>query len=940
MKALLAPAALVALLGFNGDKGIDGVRLVEKVERKGDELIIPYEKYELDNGLTLIIHEDHSDPIVHLDVTYHVGSARELPGRSGFAHFFEHMMFQGSEHVADEQHFKIITEAGGDLNGTTNSDRTNYFETVPSNQLETVLWLEADRMGFLLDSVTQRKFEVQRATVKNERGQNYDNRPYGLVNEKVSQALYPTDHPYHWPTIGYLEDLDRVDVTALKEFFMRWYGPNNATVTVAGDVNPEQVVGLVKKYFGSIPRGPEVVADKRGPAKLEADRYISYADRIRFPLIQFTYATVGNFHPDEAPLDVLADILGGSKTSIFYQNFEKAQLAVQSAVFHPCRELGGEMKLQVLPFPGKTLEEMETMIRRSLAQFENEGVKEEDLARFRAKMESQMIGGLETVHGKAAQLAQYNVMLGNPNYIQKDLERYRNVTAEDVMRVYRTYIRDRKAVIISAYPVDQPQTAKPDNFKFVRDKEFKVDLKEYQGLKYNKAKDDFDRGKRPAVGPSPSIKVPSFWKENFDNGLALIGAESKEVPKVTVRIGIKAGHRFEDRAKAGVANLTASLMNESTQKYTSEQLAAEIEILGSEIDISASDEEIVVNVSSLTKNIDRTLQLVEEMLLHPKFDQADFDRLKNEQLEGIRNQVSQATVIANNAYKELLYGKDHIMALPTVGDEASVTAINHADVKEYHARWVVPNIAQVVVVGNLTKEQVLSKLGFLKSWPKKAVNYPTEPATPADEATTIYLVDKAAAPQSEIRMGYLALPFDATGEFYRASLMNFNLGGNFNSRINQNLRETKGWTYGASSRFSGSKFKGSFTAAAGVKASATDSAVVEFISEIKNMAETGIRADELDYLRKALGQEDALKYEAGFQKAGFLSQILKYDLPADFTDQQSRILEAIKADELNALAKKLLRPDRMRIVIVGDKATINAGLAKLKYPIKELSIGK
>ncbi len=940
MRALLLPAALVALMGFNGDKGIEGVRLVEKVERKGDEMVIPYEKYVLDNGLTLVIHEDHSDPIVHLDVTYHVGSARELPGRSGFAHFFEHMMFQGSEHVADEQHFKIITEAGGDLNGTTNSDRTNYFETVPSNQLETVLWLEADRMGFLLDSVTQRKFEVQRATVKNERGQNYDNRPYGLVNEKVSQALYPTDHPYHWPTIGYLEDLDRVDVTALKEFFMRWYGPNNATVTVAGDVNPEQVVGLVKKYFGSIPRGPEVVADKRGPAKLEADRYISYADRIRFPLIQFTYPTVGNFHPDEAPLDVLADILGGSKTSIFYQTFEKAQVAVQSAVFHPCRELGGEFKLQVLPYPGKTLEEMETLIRRALATFENEGVKEEDLARFRAKMESQMISGLETVHGKAAQLAQYNVMLGNPNYIQKDLERYQKVTAEDVMRVYRTYIRDRKAVIISAYPVDQPQTAKPDNFKFVRDKEFKVDLKEYQGLRYNKAKDDFDRSKRPAVGPSPSIKVPVFWKENFDNGLALIGAESKEVPKVTVRIGIKAGHRFEDRTKAGLAELTAALMNESTKSYSSEQLAVEMEKLGSDIEISASDEEIIVNVSSLTKNIDRTLQLVEEMLLHPKFDQADFDRLKNEQLEGIRNQVSQATVIATNAYKQLLYGKDHVMALPTVGDEATVSAITHADVKDYHAKWIVPNISQVVVVGSLPKDQVLSKLGFLKSWPKKAVNYPTEPATPADEPTTIYLIDKAAAPQSEIRMGYLSLPYDATGEFYRATLMNFNLGGNFNSRINQNLRETKGWTYGASSRFSGSRFKGSFTAAAGVKASSTDSAVFEFISEIRNMAEKGIRADELDYLRKALGQEDALKYEAGFQKAGFLSQILRYDLPADFTDQQSRILESITAAELNSVAKKLLQPDRMRIVIVGDKATIQKGLTRLKYPIKEMPMAK
>jgi zinc protease len=271
-----------------------GVKHIETVEKKGNELVIPYQKYELDNGLTLIIHEDHSDPIVHVDVTYHVGSAREEPWRSGFAHFFEHMMFQGSDNVADEEHFKTVSESGGNLNGTTNADRTNYFETVPSNQLETALWLEADRMGFFLDAVTQQKFEVQRATVKNERGQNYDNRPYGLIREKVAQALYPQTHPYHWPTIGYLEDLDRVSVQDLKQFFLRWYGPNNASLTVGGDVDPSRVLALVKKYFGSIPRGAAVYRQKPLDVKLDADRYISYEDNIRFPLLMMAYPTVPN----------------------------------------------------------------------------------------------------------------------------------------------------------------------------------------------------------------------------------------------------------------------------------------------------------------------------------------------------------------------------------------------------------------------------------------------------------------------------------------------------------------------------------------------------------------------------------------------------------------------------------------------------------------------
>lgn len=917
-------------------------KLIEKVPKKGNELVIPYEKYQLDNGLTLIIHEDHSDPLVHVDVTYHVGSAREELQKSGFAHFFEHMMFQGSDNVADEEHFKIVSESGGTLNGSTNRDRTNYYETAPSNQLETMIWLEADRMGFFLDAVTQKKFENQRETVKNEKGQNYLNAPYRMWTEKTMASLYPYGHPYSWSTIGYLEDLDRADLNDLKNFFLRWYGPNNAAITIGGDVNPKEVVKLVEKYFGIIPRGPEVEKMELDPIVLDADRYVSHVDRnIRFPALMFTYPTVPNLHPDEAPLDCLSEILGTGQSSYFFKKFVLTQKAIQASVFHPTAELSGEFTMFVLPYPGQTLSDFEVEMRQVLDEFEKNGVTEADLIKFRASQESSVVNGLASVSGKVSQLARYQYAFGNPNLINKDLQRYLDITAEDVMRVFKKHIKGQSGVILSYLPNEETTPAKPDSYQRQMEGDNPFPTTDYSGLTYNKPKGDtFDRSKQPSAGPSPLVKVPEFWEDKFDNGIEIIGAKSDEIPTIALQLTINGGHKFDanEPTKSGLAQLTASMMNESTQNYSAEEMQEELRKLGSSIEIGGGRASTTLTINTLKKNLSKTLKLAEEKLLRPAFLQVDFDRVIKQQMENIIANQKDPSAIADEVYGRLLYGDEHIYSVPSSGIEETVSKITLEDIKSFYEKYYSPNIAELVIVGDVDKKKVLGELQFLRGWKNKNVKIPELPEAKPSDKTKIYLVDKPEAPQSEIRIGYVTdLTYDTSGDYFKSYLMNYPLGGAFNSRINLNLREDKGWTYGARGYFSSSDEPGPYTALAGVKATATDSAVYEFMSEIKGYRENGITDEELQFMRNSIGQKDARSYETPGQKAGFLRKIVHYDLDKSYVDEQTKIINTISKSEINGLAKKYLKDENFYILVVGDGASNRAKLEKLGYELVELN---
>lgn len=921
--------------------------LVEKVESQEGKVVIPYEKYKLSsNDLTLIIHEDHSDPVVHVQVAYHVGSARESVRNSGFAHFFEHMMFQGSKNIADEEHFKIISEAGGTNNAYTSFDKTVYINTAPSNLTETLLWLEADRMGTHLDGFTQKKFENQRDAVKNEKRQRYDNQPYGMLNEIMFKSLY-ANHPYEWTPIGFVDDLDLASYEDLRNFFLRWYGPNNATLVVSGDVDPEQVKTWVEKYYKNINKCPEVRDMYPKKPILTSNYYVTTTDNIGLPLTRYAFPTVPEYHKDEAALDILAEILGGGNNSLLYKNFVKSELAVQAGAGHQSLELSGFLALSVLTKPamagGLDFRQTEDKVSETLAEFETRGVTDEDLLVVKNQVIRSAYSRMNSVQSKAEALSHFHMMKGNGYNLQDEIERYSKVTKEDVVRVYNKYIKNKSAVIIRIEPEqrsasnndedDAPKSVNPHA------NEAKKADKQYEGLTYQPPVDEFDRSVRPEVKTGKTVTVPDFYTANFENGLKMIGSESNESPMVYFYFNIEGGHLLEanKKVRTGTAMLTASMMGEGTKQYTTEQFSRELDKIGSSISFNSGTSATTVFVSSLKENVDRTIELLEQALMQPRFDEADFKRIKKQAIDGLRSQKSNPSVMARKAFNQVMYGGS-ILEEYYYGDAKSLNKIDLDDIKDFYNTYYSPNVTNVVVSGDISEADAKNKLAFLKSWKNNNVEIPTLPKFEKPEKTTIYLVDKPYAAQSTVLLGQHFKPYDYNGDFFKSTVMNYALGGAFSSRINLNLREDKGYTYGARSYFSGNTRYGVFSFSAEIKKEATDSAIAELMNEINGYVEKGTTAEELDFTKKSMTLSEALNYETPFDKLGFLNEILEYGLPADYTSQQAQMIRNMSIADINAIAKSSLNPDEMVIIVVGHAYKIRDGLKKLGYEVEEISL--
>ena len=889
---------------------------------------IDFEKYTLANGLEVVLHVDRSDPIVAVAMTYHVGSARELPGKTGFAHLFEHLLFLESENLGRGGLDILINNVGGTLNGSTSRDRTNYYQVVPRDALEKILWAEADKMGFFINTVTEEVVAKEKQVVKNEKRQGVDNNPYGHTNYVISRNLYPESHPYNWQVIGSLDDLDGATLADVREFYATWYAPNNATLAVAGDFDVEQTKEWVEKYFGEIepstmPAAPAVPEIALGEPKLlfHEDNYA------RVPALTVAWPTVEQYHPDSYPLEVLSDLLSDGKKAPFYKVLvEEERLAPSVNLSSSGSELAGRFTVSVRGFQGTNLTEIHEATEAAFARFEAEGFTEADLARVKAGAETSFYNGISSVLGKAFEMAHYNIFAGSPGYIEEDIARVLAVTSEDVMRVYNTYIKGRTFVATSFVPRGEAALAVAGSVEAeVVEEPIVVGLEAELVLP---PKGDipmtpsaFDRTIEPPFGEAASLPIPEVWTDSLTNGLEVYGIENGELPLVRLTIQLKGGLLLDSPDKVGVASLMAGLMPEGTANRTPEELEEAIDSLGASINVSAGRETLTISANTLRRNYAQTMALVEEILLEPRWDADEFELARQRTTNTLRQQQASPNSIAANAYNRLLYGADHILSNNTRGTIESVESISIEDLKNYYARNVSPTVAKVHVVGDIGREEVTTSLaGIVERWKATDVEIPNYTLPPAPEGSQIYFVDVPGASQSVIRIGALALAV-TDPDYYPATVMNFRLGGGgFASQILQVLREQKGYTYGAAAFFSGTDLPGPFTIATGVRSNVT----LESIESIKGILEAygeGFDDADLEATTSYLLRANARAFETPNAKINMLQNISAYGLPHDYVVEREQIVREMTGERVRELASRYADASRMIYLVVGDART-------------------
>jgi zinc protease len=919
----------VAIITFNGCRS-------QPAEEK---LNITFEKYTMPNGLQVILHEDHSDPVISYAIMYHTGSSREKPGKTGFAHLFEHLLFMGSENVPVGAFDMILENMGGSNNGGTSKDYTVYYEIFPKNALEKVLWLESDRMGFFINSVTPKALAIQQNVVQNEKRQGVDNAPYGFTDYVIYRNLYPAGHPYSWDVIGEMEDLQNASVEDVKEYYSDFYGPNNATLVLAGDFHSDSVKLLVEKYFDEIkshgnpqPRQPMVPVLENTVKLFHEDNFA------RVPELTIVWPVAEAYSKDSYALDFLARILSEGKKAPLYKVLVKEKnLTSAASAYNHSQELSGDFYITVRANEGKTLKEVEEAISEAFTRFETEGITEKDVERVKASIERNFYNDISSVFGKSIQLASYNVFMNDPGFIEKDIENIKAVTLGDVKGVYEKYIKGKHHIVTSFVPKGKPElmaeNSVPAGVKQENISEAsQVEIGNVADEEIIKTPSSIDRTKEPSAGRDPEIKVPVIWKAELANGIKLYGIENRELPLVDMRITIAGGVLQDSPALPGVANMTADVLPQGTRNKTPEELEEEIKLLGSTITINASAEEINVSAGSLSRNFEKTVQLVKEILLEPRWDSTEFVISQTRNRNRIIQAEAQPGSIASTMLYRLMYGKENIFGYSSTGTRKSIDRITINDLKTYYENNFSPSGTKIHIAGNITREEALEAFTALGSeWKAKPVRINDYPVQDGPVRSEVYFYDMPGSFQSVVSFGYLAIPRDHP-DFPKCEFINYRLGGAFTSIFNQILREEKGFTYGARSSFREMKTRAPFSASTSVRTDATLETLQIFRTEMEKYRQ-GIAEDEVQFIQNSMIRSNALQFETNGSLTSMLATMSKYNFPDDYMKREEDVVRNMTVEEHRATAQKYIIPERMYYVVVGDAATqlkevAKAGLGK------------
>ncbi len=903
-------------------------------ENSRDEFELTYEKFTLDNGLEVVLHEDHSDPIVAVATLMHVGSNREKPGRTGFAHFFEHMSFNDSENVPRGANRKLIPEWGGQRNGGTWSDGTIYYEVVPKDAFDKILWIDSDRFGYMINTVTEEALEREKQVVKNEKRERVDNSPYGFTDEIIRKNLYPEGHPYSWTVIGSLPDLQAATLADVKEFYNQYYGAGNATVVIAGDIDIEETKIKVKQWFGEIPEGPKVESMGAMPANLSETKSLYFEDNFaRLPELRMVFPSPEQYHPDTYALDVLGNLLSGSKKSVLYKSIVEAKLAPNVYSYLSSNELASEFVFSVRANSGVDLDSVKVAIEAGLKDFEENGFTDNELLRIKAELETNLYGGVSTVLNKAFRLVTDNEFKGDPGFLTKRAKLMQEVSQEDVMRVYNQYIKDKHYVMTSVVPKDQTELIVDGADQaevYIEEVVAEVANEEVsQGdeAEYDKTETQFDRSE-PDFGELPLFKSPEVWTSSLNNGLNIYGIENHELPLVSFDLTLQGGHWQDPMEKSGVASLLGDLLLEGTASKTPAELEEAIGLLGATINTRVGQEGFVIQGSCLARNFEKTLSIMQEILLEPRWDSIEYDRLKKSLITSLKGREANPRSVAYNVFTKLIFGDNHIMGTPSNGTLETAESITIEDLKSYYSTNFSPTISDFHVVGAVKQDRVMKALVSLnQNWEAKEVKMATYESPTVPDERKLYFIDIPGSKQSVIYIGMPAL----SGMDLNANNLDYaneKIGGGSSGELFQVLRIEKGYTYGAYSYIQGFEEVSPYTVYTSVRTNATLPSLEIIKDMVQNYADNFTEKD-VEMTRNKVLKASTRDYEGLSDKLSMLHQISKLGKDPNYMEIEQKELTAMTLDDYKNVINKYIQEDKMIYLIVGDGATQLTEVKKL-----------